>query len=109
MTRVRDTATCRGERQFNQTWPLVKLQWKRITLAALAGMFVGFGAAGAKSAFTVHQRADSPARSSLVRTAAAATPETQDLLRLRARNRRLEALVAVLQRRVQTQTTRQKQ
>ena len=96
MKRVRGFAGDRSAVQGDQRWSFLKSQWRRIGLTAVAGMFVGFAAAaGAKGTLAMHQRTESPPRSML----SVPQENADEVSRLKMRNRRLEAMVTILQRR----------
>lgn len=86
MKRVRGSARPEKSRSF------LRVQWKRISLTVIAGMFVGFGAAAA-----THERVD--LRAAVVSSARVPARDADEVMRLKVRNRRLEALVTVLRQR----------
>jgi hypothetical protein len=96
MKRVKGFAGDRPGAQGDQRWSFLRLQWKRIGLTVVAGMFVGFAAAaGSKGTLAMHQRMESPSRSVF----RVPQENADEVSRLKVRNRRLEALVTVLQHR----------
>lgn len=97
MKRVRGSCCTDGrEAQRDRTWSFVRLQWKRIGLTAVVGVFVGFAAAaGSRNVAAMHERVESSSQ--------AAQAEAPDVARLKARNRRLEALVTVMRQRMEAQ------
>lgn len=96
MNRVRGFAGDRPAALGDQSWSFVRSQWRRIGLTALAGMFVGFAAAaGSKGTLAMHQPRESPSRSVF----SVPQENADEVLRLKVRNRRLEALVGILRQR----------
>jgi len=95
MKRVRGFASDRPVAQCDQSWSFLRLQWRRIGLTAVAGVFVGFAAAaGAKGTLAMHQRMETPPSVFSIRQ-----EKADELSRLKVRNRRLEALVTALRHR----------
>jgi hypothetical protein len=80
----------------------IRSQWKKIGLVGTIGIFLGFATAAASNGELMRFTLDSPKHRSQG-TLAAATGISGEISRLKARNRRLQALVAVLQQRAQQQ------
>lgn len=108
MTLVRRSAVDKPERRFAPAGLFPKLYWKLIGLIVTAGVFAGLTAAVidgafARSAVEAHSNAFAPPEVGM--QAVLSDSDAADANRLEDRNRRLEALVAVLRQQLEQQRT----